>query len=136
MAIGLVSFALLVMLGLMPVGLATMREAMEQTVVAEIVDKVSSDTKLLPFDKVDTYASGGPYYYDEYGMAQTNKTSVSRYKVTLEKKTTAYPGSTLTTSLSASVATLLVMVDRMKGNSPGSGTNATVRVVVIPNSGG
>lgn len=63
MAIGIVSFAMLSILGLIPVGLGTFRNAMNLTVETTIVQAVSGD--LLRTDYADLAATN--FYFDQEG---------------------------------------------------------------------
>ena len=69
MAIGIVSFAMLSILGLIPVGLGTFRNAMNLTVETTIVQAVSGD--LLRTDYTNLAATN--FYFDQEGSKTTNQ---------------------------------------------------------------
>jgi len=128
MALGIVSFGLLSVMGLMPVGLSTLRNAMDQTVEGQIVQKVSGRFLLTPFSKLQTdYAAGTNFYFDQEGeeVAQSNAT----YEVKAKKPTGAvYPGASEEST--NSLCMIPVEVKRLGSSSAGNSFN-----VFIPNSG-
>ena len=135
LAIGLVSFCFLTVVGLMPVGLNALRLATGQTVEAEIVQKLSGQILLTPFsklplEKLDGGYSGATFYYDqEGGELLGSNTSNGIYSVTTSStNAVVYPGSG-TNSLNS---LRLVQINVKK--TPGiSGTNTFN--VYVPSSG-
>ncbi len=67
MAIGLVTFALLVIFSLMPAGLAALQDANRQIVETEIYHTVGAELASTPFDKLEEFATQFPIYFDYEG---------------------------------------------------------------------
>lgn len=70
-AIGLSTFALLVMFSLLPVGLNTLQDANRQIMETEIFNTVGAELNSTEFDKLDDFvndASQFPRYYDIEGQ--------------------------------------------------------------------
>ena len=65
LALGIVSFVLVSMLGLLPVGLAAFRESINDTIRAQIVETVVSRLREHPFATL----SNQTYYFDSEGSA-------------------------------------------------------------------
>ncbi len=57
-AMGLITFCMVAMLGLLPVGLSTFRAATEATIESQIVNQIASDAALMPFSKLSDFAGG------------------------------------------------------------------------------
>lgn len=132
-AIGIISFAMVSILGLMPVGLSTMRQAMDQTMEAQLVRKISGEALLTPFGKIGAYTARSPFYYTADGAQQASKDDQTRYEVNLRSVATVYPGSSTEAMLSSNVTTLMIETVRRAGGGAvlGRSTNA----IFIPNSG-
>jgi uncharacterized protein (TIGR02598 family) len=71
LAMGLVSFSLVGLMGLLPVGLSNFREAMEIQTQARIAQQIAAEFQLMPFPEISdgSYQSGFPRHYDEEGTA-------------------------------------------------------------------
>lgn len=68
MAIGLVTFALLVIFSLMPAGLVALQDANRQIVETEIYNTVGAELASTPFDKLEDFATRFPLYFDNEGI--------------------------------------------------------------------
>lgn len=132
LALGIVSFALLSVVGLMPVGLSAMRQAMDQTTEAQIARVISGEAALVPFDKLDQYATDGPYYFTQEGTRQDAKNDLTRFVVSLARIDTKFPGSSNAINLSANIATFRVETARMAGSVEAA---RSTNVISIPFSG-
>jgi uncharacterized protein (TIGR02598 family) len=131
-ALGIVSIALLSVLGLMPVGLSTMRQAMDQTTEAQILRRISGEAALVPFDRLDLFASAGPYFFAQDGTLQDQQGQDTRYAVSLQRLAASYPGSSNAVNLSSSLAAFRVETVRLAtGREQARMTN----VVHLANSG-
>jgi len=131
-ALGIVSLAMLSVMGMMPVGLSTMRAAMDQTTEAQIARRISGEAALIPFDQLDAYAAAGPYFFTQDGTLQSVKNEQTRYTISLRRVSATYPGSSNAPNLSSNIATFLVETARGADNATiASSTN----VIHIPNSG-
>lgn len=71
-SMGIVTFSLVAILGILPVGLSTLREAAGATIEAQIVNQISSDVSQIPFHLLDAYATESPYYFDQEGKRVEN----------------------------------------------------------------
>jgi uncharacterized protein (TIGR02598 family) len=70
-AIGLVTFAMLVIFSLMPVGLHSLQESNRQIVETEIFNTLGAELSSTPFDQVTNYLTQRfPVYFDNEGMEQ------------------------------------------------------------------
>jgi len=63
LALGVVSFALVGILGLLPVALSTFRRAIDSTVSAQIADRIANEAAQTGFDQLADRA----YYFDDQG---------------------------------------------------------------------
>jgi uncharacterized protein (TIGR02598 family) len=107
LALGIISFALLTVAGLMPVGLGTMRQAMDNTEESQIIRTISGEVLMTPFSELDTNFAGKTFYFDDEGTLLTNSPANApagtRYWATTSLANPSYPGSTndvLTNSIS------------------------------------
>ena len=132
LALGIVSFALLSVVGLMPVGLSAMRQAMDQTTEAQIARTISGEAALVPFDELDQYAAKGPYYFTQEGTRQDSKGDVTRFAVSLTRIDTKFPGSSNAPNLSNNIATFRVETARLAGSAE---VARSTNVISIPFSG-
>ena len=130
MAIGLVGVCVLTLLGIMPIGLDTMRDAMDTTVRAQIAQRVAGEALLMPSSKLGDYIGKSPFFFSQEGLAQTSRDTSTRFEVTLLKRPTVYPGSSQAEDLDKSITTLELDIKLAVGSSP-----ASTYVVQIPNSG-
>ncbi len=131
-AIGIISFGLVAIVGLMPVGLVTMRQAMDQTIEAQISQQMAGEASLMPFSQLKEYVEKGPYFYTAEGIRQTVRNDRTRYEVKLEQVKTVFPGSENALDLSSNMTTFVVQTVRGSGKAVmGRSTN----IICIPNSG-
>jgi uncharacterized protein (TIGR02598 family) len=90
MAMGMITFCLVAVLGLLPVGLSTFRAATETTIESQIVNQIASDATLMPFSKLSDYAGASPYYFNEEGSPVQAEREAS-YWANLSLQTPNYP---------------------------------------------
>jgi uncharacterized protein (TIGR02598 family) len=64
-ALGIVAFSGITVLGVIPVGLLTLRDAMNDTAESQIVQSVTNDLILTAYNDISSYS---PQYYDVEGM--------------------------------------------------------------------
>jgi len=84
LAIGLTTFALLVMFSLMPVGLNTLQDANRQIVEAEVFNILGSELTTTKFTELDAYAASAtsfPRYFDNEGLLLTTPADIAAKKV-------------------------------------------------------
>ena len=134
MSLGIVSVGLLSVMGLMPVGLSTLRLATDQTVEAQIVQKLSGKILLTPFSKLPVSQlnggySGATFVYDQEGELLESNTSNGIYSVTTSStNAVVYPGSIA--SGTGSLRLVQVDVKKIHGILAPNRFN-----VFVPNSG-
>ena len=119
-AIGILSFALVPLVGLLPTGLSTFRNSIDRSVSTQIAQRIINESRQAGFTNLS--ALQGYRYFTDEGDA-TTETSQNRIYVAKTDIITrvAVPG-TGTTFLNASLAQVRVRV----ANSPtGSGAAAT-----------
>lgn len=94
MALGIVSFSLIPILGLLPVALSSTRVATTQTNAMNVMTAIATDLKANPTGvsprySINTQGSGSQILYlDEAGNASTAlQTGQSRYKATIKTAT-------------------------------------------------
>lgn len=71
LALGIMSFALMGIVGLLPVGLSQFRKAIDTTVQAQIVQDATNMIQRTPFADIDSFGTAGNpavYYYDHEGI--------------------------------------------------------------------
>jgi uncharacterized protein (TIGR02598 family) len=78
LALGLMSFALMGIVGLLRVGLSHFRKAIDLTVQAQIAQELTSMIQRTPYADIDNLGGPATYYYDEEG----NPVDQSRYVYT------------------------------------------------------
>lgn len=115
LALGLVSFAFVAILGLLPTGLTSLRDSMNQTVEAQILRSISSQCVVSDFNHLST---NGLYFNDE-GLPSTASSSFFSVKVTTNAP--IYPGSAKGERLAESITTLRVEMVSKQGPDATSG---------------
>ena len=134
LALGIISFSLLTILGLLPVGLNVLREAGEASTRARIVQKLHGEILLMPFAKLDDQFADQTWYFDEYGerVDETDTSSVALYKVETQLTSPRYPNSgQIATDINESLKAVELQFTKLHGNS-----NVVQSVIWVPNSGG
>ena len=93
MAIGVASFALLAMIGLMPVGLGVLRDSAQQTVNAQILQQVSGTFVVTSFSSRAEFSAFGStnLYFDEEAQLVAGATG-ARYRAAVTAATPQLPG--------------------------------------------
>lgn len=134
LAIGIVSFALLSLLGVVPVGLSALRSAMDCTVEAQITQKISGEALLTPFSLLEDRFSGKTFFFDEEGNAQTSQAEDTRYSLTAAVvNNPLYPGSDNLLNNSSLKCIQLEMVTAPSRSAAQKQTN--YYNILVPNSG-
>lgn len=83
MAIGLVSFSLLAILGLLPIGLGTVREAIAQSAEAGIARQLRSAVQQVPLLSVQAL-DGETFLYNRQGMKVDAASQDAYFEATLD----------------------------------------------------
>jgi uncharacterized protein (TIGR02598 family) len=134
LALGITSFSLLTILGLLPVGLNVLQEAGEASTRARIVQKLHGEILLMPFAKVEDQFAGRTLYFDETGerVEETDTASVALYKVETQLTSPRYPNSgQVGADINDSLKAVELQFTKLRGNG-----NAVQSVIWVPNSGG
>lgn len=92
LALGLTTFCLLAVVGLLPVGLTTLRQATEQSIESQIVQQINSELLLHPFSQLSSGYAAKTFYFDEEGKPSSIE-GRTRYKVQTSLGSATYPGS-------------------------------------------
>jgi uncharacterized protein (TIGR02598 family) len=87
--LGLISFALVSMLGLLPTGMVTLREARDATAEGNYLQSLNAAYLSLGFSDMPASET---YYFDQDGQAVTESSPLKRYRVTVEVMAPNYPG--------------------------------------------
>ncbi len=131
-AIGIVSMAVLPLLGTMGVGLNTIHDARKDMTEAQIITQIASSALQTPFDKIS--ASGttnGPFYFDQFGRQLPTLGSTVLYSgsMNLNANATVFPGSLSGTS---SVKQIQIIVSTIipKSNPPKVITSTTTSLII------
>jgi uncharacterized protein (TIGR02598 family) len=140
LAMGVVSFCLVALAGIIPVGVNTLKAAMQQTVERQVVQQLTSQIQLEPYSQITNYANQ-TFYYDDAGVFLTNAPTPApadaHYSVTTTLNPPVYPGSAnspATVYLTNSMyAVQLQVVSAPSVNAAVKNTNDYV--IIIPNSG-
>lgn len=124
-AIGIVSFALLGLIGLLPAGLGSLRDSVEQSMNAQIVQRISGDLVMRSFaSRTDFSAfSGATLYFDDEAQLLTGSDG-ARYRAVVAVRDPSLPGVDSTadkTALSTSLKRLGISISRV--DIPNAATN-------------
>jgi uncharacterized protein (TIGR02598 family) len=138
LALGVVSFGLISMLGLLTVGLKTFHDAMSQTTETEIAQQISNQLQLANFSSISGIKNSSNYYFTQEGLQLTNGSSTSTapastvYTASVAAPSVlAVPGVTSSTS-SLATNTMTFVISIWSVNSPQT-TNAFA--IQIANNG-
>lgn len=128
-AMGIVSFALITLLGIVPIGLMAAQDAMRQTANAHIIQQISGDLGRMSIGDLPGYIAT-PQYYDFDGQRLENAADAT-FVTTLAKSAPSYPGSSQLDGLSDNFERVSITIRR-----PTEGTNTAFRTTLsIFNSG-
>jgi len=130
-AIGIVAFSLVPLLGVIPVGLGVTQDAMMQTARSHIIKQISSDLGALPFSKITAYLAVDQYY-DYEGNRVESASSSSIFVATMSSALPNYPGSSSLTGLDEHMKRVIIKIRRVV-ESPTGGSRTTL--VVCSSSG-
>lgn len=113
-ALGLVSFSLVGLMGMLPVGLSNFREAMEIQTQTRIAQQIAAELQLTPFQTISdgTFQTAFPRFYNDEGASVGAAESV--YTVTA-----AAPGSLELPGGQVNPNTLLLTFGIGKKSAPG-----------------
>lgn len=124
MAIGIVAFAFISVLGMIPTGLSTFRQAMNTSVGSQIAQRVINDAQQMDFLTLSNQTSGSFRYFDDQGneldvSAQGDAPSNAIYHVRMVVTgSTATPSSSSAGAVNPNLATVKVQVAANPGQKP------------------
>lgn len=144
LALGIVSFGLLTLLGLMSVGMMTLHQAIQQTIETQIVQSIKSQALLTSYTSLTNNFSGAVFYYDDEGQFLTNSTTLApnpapantHYCVTTTLGNSAYPGSTNFSSAVLGTNILAIQIQIAVGANISTAHTPTTNTIQVPNMGG
>jgi len=90
-AVGIAVFGVVSVMGLLPVALICMREAMDRVTETNLVRQFAGEALNTPFSKLDAWSEVGVRYFDEQGLPSAP--SDARFSVTLEAVAPLFPVS-------------------------------------------
>lgn len=113
-ALGLISFSVISLMALLPIGLEVVRESMSDTVQAQIVQEVSADVALTRFDELPSLTTGSsPLLYNNDGL-RVRDLGASNYQVFIEVEDPApFPGTP--PGMAGSLRSVEVLIFRRPG---------------------
>lgn len=114
-AMGIVSFALVTLLGVVPVGLIATQDAMRQTARSQIIKQISSDLGMMPFAKLGNYLGSNQYY--DYNGCRSVGTNERIFVATMTKALPSYPGSSNLSGLDERFKRVVVTIRRAEGST-------------------
>lgn len=133
LTIGIMAFALTSILGLLPVGLATFRQAVDTSVESQIVQRVTTEASQSDFATLVDPNSGARtirYYDDQGNKLPSAADAIYHVKVTVES-----PASLPSGDLSPDLARLLVDIVNNPGQKPLGVDSATGGILNEPEKG-
>jgi len=125
-ALGLMSFVLVGLVGLMPIGLNTIRDARNDSLRAEIIKSVANTAQQTDFSLLGTL-NGTKYQFDNSGMLSSTD---ALYEAVLSTGLVGVPSSTSPVTLRG-LASVTIAIHRL----PNTNSEASTHVVFIPDNG-
>jgi len=121
MALGVTVFVSVTILALLPTGLNVMREAMHQTVEAQILRSMAGQAVVSNFE---TLTDGSPFFFDEEGLPLGSGLGAV-YTATLSRHDAAFPGLEHSSGrLAESLAVLRIEIQEQRGGEGSVRTRA------------
>ena len=122
MAMAIVGFAMISLIGLLPMGLSNFRQAMNNTVESQIVQSITNQIQLSSFNNLTT--STTPSYYDADGNLLTSAAGAV-YTATTTVSSVQSPKYPVTLSNSAGAATADAITITIVNNTQAANQIAT-----------
>ena len=98
LALGVVSFGLISLMGLLTVGLKTFHDAMTTTTEAEISQQISNQLQLANFSTISTNTQPTYYYFTEEGVSTNAANAIYTAQVQPPQKLTVPGGDPTSTA--------------------------------------
>ena len=129
MALGIAAFCLVALLGLMPVGLKTVRDARGDALRAEVLKAMGNIAQQTDYSLLGNLA-GKKYYFDINGLLVNSTSADAIYEAVLSTGTVSVPSSSTSTALSGATS-VTVAISR----SANTNSEATTHTLFISNNG-
>lgn len=129
LAIGVVSFAVVSILGTLSVGLTTIKDAKKDVTHAQIISQISSSVYQSPFDQLEAFASNGPFFFDQAGR-QLDSSNNALYRATLAVSAgtaSTYPGAQSVTNAAKTVS---IAITPLLGGATNAGASSRAAFLV------
>jgi uncharacterized protein (TIGR02598 family) len=126
MALGITAFCLVALLGLMPVGLKTVRDARGDALRAEVLKAMGNIAQQTDYSLLGNL-DGTNYYFDINGLIVNSDSSDVVYKALLSTGTVVVPPTSTTTNITS----VTVAISR----SASTNSEATTHTLFISNNG-
>lgn len=91
LALGICSFAMVAIVGMIPVGLSTFKDAMDTTAQSQIVQTLASEVLLTDYRTLTASSTSSPRYYNEQGIPTEERDAI--YTATIEQQPLEIPAS-------------------------------------------
>lgn len=114
LALGVVSFALVAVLGLIPVGMVAFRKAVDVSVGSQIVQQVVADFQQADFATLTQAQAPAYRYFDDQGVEQTGGKGLYQVNVVVDA-TAGVPGAAAST-VPGNLARLIVEIVKNPAN--------------------
>lgn len=120
LALGIVSFAFVGIIGMLPVGMSTFRQAIDATVQAQITQQILTDVEQTNFSDLSKLTSA-TYFFDDQGvLVSDNASGVYKVAVDVNPNTTVFPSSAANDATPVNVSKLAtVKIYILNTRSPG-----------------
>jgi len=129
MAIGVVSFAFMSVLGLLPVGMKTFRSAINTSVSGQIFQRIVNEAQQTDFDTLVGAAPVVRYFDDQGNEAASADKAIYQVKTRILASTGLPAGAAAATN--ANLATITVQI----ANNPGNASLAMSNNLWVPGAG-
>ena len=113
LALGVASFGLISMMGLLTVGLKTAHDAMSATTETEIAQQMANQLQIANYSNIKTQTTPTHYYFTQEGL-QTNAANAVYFAKIAPPTALTVPGGTAATSLN----TLTFVISIWSASSP------------------
>lgn len=123
LALGIISFAFVPLLGLLPLGLDTSRQAIDATIEAQIVQSLGGKAQQTDFSNLNALTNSNPSYFDYQGGKTSEGSAI--YKVSFDvTNATELPNSGSTDKLATVTICILNTRSRSFSQEPDPLKNA------------
>ncbi len=130
LALGVLSFAMVSLLGMIPMGLSTFKDAMNTTVESHIVQAVANDLLLTDFSNLGN-ASSPSRYFDDQGLELPDAGSNPIYTATVTAQSlAAAPNSPIGLATAAAGSSVRIQIT----NRTAPGRVASYSIIVANNT--